>query len=117
MVWVFLFCTVTWIFFRAGTLEEALYVFANMFQGISKPMEYFKLGILGLSISKLEFVNIVIMLLLLFVYDYFDTKTDVIKRISSFQLPARWTCYVLLVLLIILFVPLESGGEFIYFQF
>lgn len=117
VILLFLFCTVTWIFFRAGTVSEAIYIFENMFIGIGNPWTYLRAGISALNCSRLEKINMLVMFLILFVYDYFDGKTDVITKISELSSPVRWMIYILLTLLIILFVPLESGGEFIYFQF
>ena len=114
---VFVFCTFAWIFFRAQTLSDAGYVLGTMFHGISNPVNYIIAGLYALEISRMDLINVFIMLIFLFMYDYYDIKTDVIQRISALKLPIRWTIYIGCILLTLIFAPIQSGGEFIYFQF
>ncbi len=114
---VFLFCTFSWIFFRAVTLQDAIYVLTSMFYGITNPITYIMDGLYALEITRLEILNIIMMVAVLAVYDYFDDRADMIKTIGAFRLGIRWTIYVFCILFIVTFTPIQSGGEFIYFQF
>lgn len=114
---VFAFCTLGWIFFRATSLNDAFYVFQSMFTGISNPIKYVVDGLYALEISRLDLLNVCVMIGILFVYDFYDTKIDVIEKIGTLKLPVRWSIYIACVLLILVFAPIKSGGEFIYFQF
>lgn len=114
---VFVFCTFSWIFFRAATLQDAIYVLENMFHGIMSPVSYIMDGLYAMELTRLDILNIITMLSILFVYDYFDDRTDMIQMIGTFKPGVRWTIYVLCVLLIVMLTPIQSGGEFIYFQF
>ena len=117
IIGVFLFCTVTWIFFRANTLRDAIYVLKNIFVGMENPIDYIKTGTEALKLTQLENIKISLMLIVLGLFDIWDSKTDVIEKVGTYKLEIRWMLYVLIILLIILFVPSQSGGEFIYFQF
>lgn len=117
VVVVFVFCTFAWIFFRVSTLGDAIYIIQNMFQGIADPLGYVINGFYDLRISRMNLMNAGIMVVILFLYDYFDNKMDVIEKIGKFKLPIRWGIYIICVLLTLVFAPIQSGGEFIYFQF
>ncbi len=117
VLFVVAFVTVAWVFFRATTLGDALYVFENSFEGILNPLMYLKSGIGKMTKSIEDIIEIGIMVTMLFTFDYFNTKNDVIEKISSLKTPVRWCTYVIFVLLMLYLLPATSGGEFIYFQF
>ena len=116
----FLLVSFAWIFFRANTIGDALFVVRNMFRNIRYFIPYLREGYDFLGLTKAKLVGLLIPLALLFVYDYYDRKTDVIDRISSLPAGWRWLIYVVFVSGMICWVAASFGTasqEFIYFQF
>lgn len=117
-LFVFVFVTVAWVFFRAESISDAVYIIQNVLEGIRSPMAYILNGFSSLGITLMDLVCMLLpMLLCLGLYDYFNQKTNVIYWISTLPLFVRWTIYVGLFYAIAFFRPVNSGSEFIYFQF
>lgn len=114
---VFLFCCIAWVFFRTSTLEEAGYVFNHAFNGISAPITYMKDGYIDLQINKIAFMNLLVLMFLLFIYDFYNMKYDVIKKIGQLKIQVRWPIYILLTLMLLVFSKKGGAAEFVYFQF
>lgn len=111
---VFIFCNITWVFFRAQNLGEAFAVFGGLFSCITNPLS---LTGSSVSISTLNALGIAICLPLLCVFDYYSLKFDVILKISALKKPVRWIIYVLFIWIILVFMPKTNASEFVYFQF
>lgn len=116
MLTFLLVCT-AWVFFRANTLNDALTVFAGMFDGIRNPYAYVKTAVIYLNMPYLSMFGMLLSAFILGVYDYLSLKKDVIIQISKLKAPFRWAIYVLLLLCIALFSEKGIATEFIYFQF
>lgn len=114
---VFVFCCCAWVFFRSDTITEAIYVFKNMFVGVTSPYTYIKNGYNDLGIGITNVVLISFSLLILLVYDYISMHNDVIYTISQKSLLLRWSIYLIFILYVISVLPLEDTTSFIYFQF
>jgi alginate O-acetyltransferase complex protein AlgI len=118
VVTVFCLCTVAWVFFRASTLHDAMYVFQHTLAGITHPLSYVKTGLTSMGIGMGEAVSLLFSTALLAAYDFADLKTDVIVRVGRCRKTVvRWLIYVLIFFAIVFLRPVNSGGEFIYFQF
>lgn len=113
---VFVFCNVSWVFFRANSMGDIGHIFSHFLQGIGDPVAYLKTGLADMGIGKGRLLILTAMVALLFVYDYLSLKKDVIKEISAMKKPVRNVFYFALVTLIICF---REAGEavFVYFQF
>lgn len=112
VLWVFTVCNILWIFFRADSVSDALYImkrifcdWGNTFQGGRS------IKLLGNDLMVI-YVNICVLML----YDFFSLKKDVIVWVSKRGVVVRWCLYMMLIWLIILGMPV-SNSEFIYFQF
>lgn len=114
---VFIFCTITWVFFRADTISDAIYILHHSLDGIQNVSQYIFGGLHSLSIDKLAALKIAIPVVILTVFDYCNLKTDSIKAVSSWPLVIRWAVYVAFIMMTYMLKPVHSGGEFIYFQF
>lgn len=116
------FCLVciAWIFFRANSMADALYVLKSMFVGIASPVAYLKetyqSSVVAIGIP-LQLYLLLGYVAVLFGIDLLDNKKDIVARVSALPLVVRWTIYVLFTLLIILCMPKNAPAEFIYFQF
>lgn len=116
-LWVFIFCTIGWIFFRAPTLQDAIYILRSLFVGLATPVEYLAAGFSNLGIGRFKLLYLSFLLFILIVFDYTSLKADVIKKVSKWPLVYRWSMYIFIGLLIILFSQKGTPEEFIYFQF
>jgi alginate O-acetyltransferase complex protein AlgI len=97
-----------WIFFRAPSLKDAIYVVFNMLSGVKG------LGPLLLSQGNLNWVAIVFSVIVIVTYKTVSSKVTLIDRWkSSFFL--RWSTYLTLSYSIAVFWSV--GAEFIYFRF
>ena len=110
---VFSFCNIAWVFFRAESLKDAIFVISHMFSGICKWKQYLgnKSGLEYFEYAKMLFV-----LIILAGYDLVSLQKDVILWLGEQKIVIRWIVYIFLVMWIFLFA---SVGEknFLYFQF
>lgn len=116
-LFVFAFCNLTWVFFRAESISDALYIIVNAFKGFSSPIAYIKDGFGQLYISMTRLVYLGGILLILGIVDYLNYRTDLVKKITEKNIVLRWTLYIALALVIILFARKGAAAEFVYFQF
>lgn len=122
VVLVFIFCNFAWIFFRAETTQDALWMIAHMFDGISSPVSYLITGYRQSGISdKLDLVSIFLALAVLAGFDFVDSKQDCIELLKKQNLLLRWSVYIVLsVVWIYAWIAsfaAETESNFIYFQF
>ena len=106
-----------WVFFRANTLSDAVYVFSHLFYGIGEPSWYFVQGYRVLGLSNVDLLVIFGNCFLLFALDFCCFRWDGMEKISKVPSFFRWGIYLLLILLIVFFTPLISNSQFLYFQF
>lgn len=113
----FLLVCFAWIFFRASTIHDAIYVIRNMFIGISHLSVYLQNCALQMGLTFTHLIYNCLPIILLIVYDFISLKTDVIALISRQRFFIRWPLYILLLLLILLFSEKRISTQFIYMQF
>lgn len=118
-LWVFGLVCFAWVFFRAATLVDACYVLNYAITGLQTPFSYVKEAIIqSLGLTGNIMGGILLgCVLLLFLYDYFTQKLDVIVCLSKFPIVTRWAIYICFVLMLILLIPKNETAPFIYFQF
>lgn len=103
-----------WIFFRANTFADSLYIVKNLF---NFNFEKWSLYNLGLPSHEFDFAIIVIILLLLF--DAFHRKYNALKVMNKSNVIVQSLVYTIIVYSIVIFGIYgdNSVSEFIYFQF
>ncbi len=111
---VFGFCTLALVFFASKSVHDAVYIISHLFDGISDFSGYIEKGF---SIFDNYDAGLILSLILLFAYDYYSLKGDVISAISSRGKVIRWTVYVVFLLWIYFNVVPDNNSVFIYFQF
>ncbi|MBO5208775.1 MAG: MBOAT family protein [Lachnospiraceae bacterium] len=113
----FLLICFTWIFFRANTWDDAMWIISRLFWDASNPANYLTTAGVCLGLSPLAGFGMCLSVVVLGIYDYFSLKYDVIKEISKQKCFVRWPIYILLLVVIALFSEKGVATEFIYFQF
>lgn len=109
------FCLVAyaWMFFRANSITDAIYITTHLFQGYN-----WQQALIDTSMSYLSVAKILLAIVVLMLYDYFSLKKDLLSEMSKLKLPLRWLIYIAVTVLIII-LSLHNGikQEFIYFKF
>ena len=113
----FILVCFAWVFFRADTFQDALYVLGHLFDGISSPAAYLRNGVASLNLSVAGAYLLVLELMLLALLDYLGYSNDVIERIRGFRWYVRWPIYVCLTAMVVILSTKGAVSEFIYFQF
>ena len=105
----FIFVMLGFAIFRANNINDAIYIFSNLFAGNSG------LELIDIRASKIYGLSISIIILAL--WDYFSLKYDVIEKVTSCKnIYLRYGFYFLLVNALIFFRSIGST-QFVYFQF
>ena len=94
-----------------------MFIVKNIFVGALAPAKYILDGYSAIGMPKEDVLAYLGIILLLCVFDYVSLKQDVYAKIGKLKTPIRWLIYFVMVWLIIIFTPVTSGSEFIYFQF
>ncbi len=113
------FCLVclAWIFFRANSIQDALWILSRLFWDIGRPLNYLKTAAICLDLSYPAMAGMALSALVLLIYDSISLKQDVIGLVSRAWAPVRYLAYVLLLMAIALFSYKGIATEFIYMQF
>ena len=107
----------TWIFFRANSIRDAMWIISRLFWDIERPLNYIQTCIVCLGVSRVAAFGMLLSVALLALYDLVSLKYDVIASFSRQKFFVRWPVYVLFLVVIALFSPKGVATEFIYFQF
>lgn len=117
VILVFMLMSITWVFFRASNLHDALYIFRHMFDGITNLRSYIVSGLYSFGVKAPYLLTMLaIYLITLFIIDYINVKHDALTILNNKPMAIRYLAYFVLLLMILL---LHYVGEvnFIYFQF
>ena len=109
-----------WIFFRASSMPDALYIIRHMTRGIGEPALYVRAALSALNPGLRETAVLAGSLLLLFLYDLADERGDAIALVSGWPAVIRWACYLGLVMIVLIFGvygPAYDVRAFAYFDF
>ena len=117
VILIFILMSITWVFFRASNLHDALYIFRHMFDGITNLRSYIVSGLYSFGVKAPYLLTMLaIYLIPLFIIDYINVKYDALTILNNKPKAIRYLAYFILLLMILL---LHYVGEvnFIYFQF
>lgn len=110
-----------WIFFRANSLSDAMYICSNLFTDISTGLSYAAISELlaTLGIKKFDFLMGIISIVFLELIHKYQGESSIAKIINEKPLWIRWSfCYLILFAIILLGgYGYEEHTQFIYFQF
>ena len=116
----FLVVSALWIFFRSSSLPEALYILRHIAWGIGEPAQYVRAALSALNPGLRETAMLAGALLLLFGFDLADERGDAVALVSGWPAAVRWTCYLGLVMTVLIFGvygPSYDVRAFAYFIF
>lgn len=104
-----------WIFFRANSMKDAIYIVKNLFANVEIGNSALN-SLFNLGLDKNSFFIGVISILIMEIIHLIKGKIDIIKNLSQSPMLFRWTCYYAIIFSIIVFGVFEQS-QFIYFQF
>ena len=117
VVFVFAFVSLAWVFFRAGSINDAVYVLRNMHVGLSQTKAYFAQGFYALGMDKVTFLKILALYLIpLSVYDFFSLQNDVCAWVGERNIIVRYA-YLIILIAVVLICGYMGQSTFVYFQF
>ncbi|MBE5881518.1 MAG: MBOAT family protein [Lachnospiraceae bacterium] len=121
VIWIcrgvtFVIAMLAWVFFRAETVSDALYVLVHMWDGILQPTIYFARGMADFGMEWSDVVSVAIPFVLLMIYDYKSLSGDPIQSLRKLPGPVRWVVYYAFVFLVLMLASFNAQ-EFVYFQF
>lgn len=102
-----------WLFFRADSVYDAIYMIRHMAYNLDPLLAYHKMGMV-----QRDFWMLLLSVGILFAYDAASLKKDLIAEMDQMKPALRWTIYLVLSAVIIAF-HLHNGvsQQFIYFRF
>ncbi|WMJ82393.1 MBOAT family O-acyltransferase [Clostridium sp. MB40-C1] len=114
----FILVDFAWIFFRANSISDAIYIIKNLFNGLGdvQGLNEIKDILLSLGLDKVSFGVGVIAIVIMEIAHLIQARQSLIKFIREKPILIRWTFYYALILTIMLFGVFEQS-QFIYFQF
>ena len=107
----------SWIFFRANSIQDAMWIISRLFWDVKRPLIYLQTCIICLSVSRTAAMGMLLSVAVLTAYDLASLKGDVIAALSRQKFFVRWPVYVLFLVVIALFSSKGVATEFIYFRF
>ena len=110
----------TWVFFRAESLDDALLILGRMFSGIGNIAEIFgpeRGHILYLGQNLFDFSMCIFLILFLGLIELIQRKGSIIQMMNNWNPVYRWAFYYAVIIVILLFGQYEIAQRFIYFQF
>ena len=114
---IFAIVCFAWIFFRANSFSDAITLISNINFSNLENLTNGKIYELGLI--KPEFILAIIAVVLLVFFEWLNKKKSMITTINRFYIPIRWSLYLVIVFIILIFGVYGENqvSEFIYFQF
>ena len=106
LILVFTCVSFAWIFFRANSLNEALFIIGSIFNNFGS------LFIGDISV----FIYSILSVLFLLIFEIFEEYNSGVSLLNSKNIYIRWISYIVLSILI-LSIGVYGESEFIYFQF
>ena len=117
VLFTFILVDFAWIFFRANSIQDAIYIIKNLFIIDLKVLSDKSLHKLGLDEKDL-YLSILLIIFLIITQSYQKNK-NIINWVLSRNIILRWTIYFLAIYSIFTFGYYAQGNQsqFIYFQF
>jgi len=107
-----------WIFFRANSINDALYIVKHLFSDLGKVTDFTYLinSISAMGLTKFQFLVAIGGVALIETVHLLERKESIWDRLSRKPVLVRWTAYSLL-LTVTFWLAFSENKVFIYFQF
>jgi len=114
MLFTFTMVSVAWVFFRANSFSDSIYIVKNLLNFNQEINTYYHLGL-----ASHEFKLALITIVLLLTFDFIHKKYNAQKLLNKTNFVIRSVAYVVIIFSILIFGVYgdENVSEFIYFQF
>ena len=116
----FVLIDLSWIFFRANSLGDAMHLLSSLFRGWNTNI-FFDGSLLKLGLDQTEWLVLLGALLILLAVSLMQEKgVSVLEAVKRQQLWFRWLIYLAAIpgaLLTGIYGPVFAASSFIYFQF
>ncbi len=108
-----------WIFFRANTISDAIYIVKNIFAGWENitDLQYLYVTFNNMGLKLFEILILSIAILFLIFTEVISFKYDIHKLLNKGPFVFRFAYYYILACFIFMMGVFAGGGQFIYFQF
>ncbi|MCD2345557.1 MBOAT family O-acyltransferase [Clostridium guangxiense] len=114
----FILVDFAWIFFKANTLSTAVKLIKNMFY--FNPWVFTDGSLYNLGLTYKEFIISLLGIAVILAVNFLQRKNILYKELKDKNIAARWSVYLAIVVIIIIFGvygPEYNPQQFIYFQF
>ena len=113
----FLLVNITWVFFRAGSFDQSIYILSEFrhlnFDFIPDALSFFTTNNQFREFS----ISLMVSLPLFLLFEILINQTDFDTIVKKTGIAFRWGIYLLFAFMILIFGVLNSAPQFIYFQF
>jgi D-alanyl-lipoteichoic acid acyltransferase DltB (MBOAT superfamily) len=109
------FCVVSfaWMFFRVNSISEAFYIVKNTFADLS-----FTSALLQMTLDYQVLLVLVLEILCVMLFDYFNQKQDVLVLFGKFPMVLRFSVYIVAAVAVVAWcMHGDAAQQFIYFNF
>ena len=115
----FILVAFAWIFFRANSLSDAIYVITNLFGDYESIMNInsIKMQFRGIGLYTDDIIKNCILIIILITYSLYERGGNVWEKLSQKPRWYRWAIYYILIFGILFVAPHSAVNNFIYFQF
>jgi alginate O-acetyltransferase complex protein AlgI len=109
---------VGWIFFRANSLSDAVFIIKKMFSDIKDYSNFLKFSnkFRGLGLSPVDLITTIFFIMFLLSIEILDKK-GVLDKVFTQKPIVKWCFYYLLLFFIVFWGTENTAANFIYFQF
>ncbi len=115
----FILVAFAWIFFRANSLSDAIYVITNLFSDFDSitNTNTFKMQFRGIGLYTDDIIKNCILIIMLITYSLYERDGNVWEKMNKKPRWFRWVIYYILIFGILFVAPHSMVNNFIYFQF
>lgn len=108
-----------WIFFRANTITDALYIVFHLFDDVSNwsNIRYLYNTVTHMGVNLFEFILAIALVIVLVIYEFLSRKSWVYERLNNSNAIVTGVFYISLVVCILTMGVYHNASQFIYFQF
>lgn len=105
-----------WIFFRANTINDAIYIIKNLFANFIKEFKIIAITntLFNMGLSNVDTLIILLSVVILFIVSVLQRKESILKKVSEMPLIIRYSLYYGILMYLIFFRILEILGLFTF---